>query len=564
MYRLFYKNNKTNLSLAILAMIILSMYNLVVSWLLQVIIDIVSGNSDMQLKTVVLITTLSFLVFLASYALYRIARPRYLQRAMTQYKEAIFSKMTEKNINTFSTESTSEYISALTNDMKTIEDNYLDCVFTIVDYGVGFVGAVLLMLWYSPTLTIITILLSFFPLIASLPFTKKLSDAEYSVSEKNSFFVAMVKDILTGFSVVKGFRAENEITQLFSKENRQLEAAKYVRRATEETINVLATAASVVMRLGIFILGACLATTNSKITPGIVLVFLQLVTFVISPIERFPQIFANRIAAKKLMKKIEDALSQSIRDDGDKLVVQLNKRIMMCGLSFQYEENHPVLDKIDIAFDRGKKYAIVGPSGSGKTTLLNLLVGSYANYSGNILYDDVELRDIKAESIFEQVTLVQQNVFVFNDTIRNNVTMFKEFDDDVLERAYQMSGLHDVIKSRGSSYVCGENGAALSGGEKQRVAIAIALLRGASTILIDEATAALDNATSFEVINTILNMSELTCIVVTHRLEEKLLQQYDEIIVLNAGTIAEKGSFFELMERKELFYSLFTIAQESR
>ena len=150
----------------------------------------------------------------------------------------------------------------------------------------------------------------------------------------------------------------------------------------------------------------------------------------------------------------------------------------------------------NLHFQAGKKYAIVGSSGSGKTTLLNLIMQTWDDYKGNILFDGVELRSIHPDSLFQILSLVQQNVFVFNDTLYHNVTLYKDFPESDILTAVSEAGLLELLDIHGKEYLCGENGSALSGGEKQRISIARALLRKTSVQLMDEATAALDEITA--------------------------------------------------------------------
>mgnify|MGYP002672999854 CR=1 FL=1 len=208
-----------------------------------------------------------------------------------------------------------------------------------------------------------------------------------------------------------------------------------------------------------------------------------------------------------------------------------------------------------------KKYAIVGGSGSDKTTLLNLLMRTYENYGGSIQYDGVELNRISSNSLFQVVSLVQQNVFVFNDTIYNNVTLYKQFPEQDVRSAMKRAGLNELVHSHGQDYVCGENGSALSGGEKQRISIARALLCKTKVLLMDEATAALDEITANEIMSSILSIEDLTSIVVTHRLDENVLKQYDRIIVLHNGGVEECDTFEKLLGKKGYFYSLYTVSQ---
>ena len=208
----------------------------------------------------------------------------------------------------------------------------------------------------------------------------------------------------------------------------------------------------------------------------------------------------------------------------------------------------------------GKRCALVGASGSGKSTLLNLMMGADGGYTGSIRIDGRELREVNTDSLYDLISLIGQNVFLFNDTIWRNITMFRSFPEEQVEKTVKEAGLTELVSQKGRDYLCGENGGNLSGGERQRVSIARSLLRGTPVLLLDEATASLDAKTAREVTEAILDLEGLTRLVVTHRLEAPLLARYDEILVLRNGTLWERGSFQELMERKGYFYSLYTVS----
>lgn len=523
------------LVMAGIAMLILSIYNIVISWLLQTIIDIVSGDSSMTILQVGIIAMITFLIFIAAYVIYRVARPKYLYQAMLCYKQKIFCKMIDKNLSSFRKENTSQYLSMYTNDAKMIEMYYFDSVLEMIDLTVSFVGALLLMLWYSPILTVFGLILSVLPIAASLPIANKMAEAERKVSDGNGEFVSIVRDILQGFPVIKSFQAEKEMKKNFFRENERMEHLKYQSRYIEESINLWGTAASVMMRLGIFLIGAWMSVSGYGVTPGIVLVFLQLMNYVISPIERIPSILAKRKAAIGLIEKMLVSVQINQEQMKENKIGMLKKGISLKDVSVSIG-NKNVLHHLNFEFEIGKKYAVVGSSGAGKSTLINTIMDGFSP--------------------------VQQSVFVFRDTIRNNITLFKEFDEEKVKKAADQAGLRELIDKRGLNDSCGENGNKLSGGERQRIAIARALLRGSQALLLDEATAALDNQTSYAVIDAVLSMKEMTEIIVTHRLEEKLLYQYDEILVMHAGEIVEKGTFQELMQKKGFFYSLYVVSKE--
>ena len=181
-------------------------------------------------------------------------------------------------------------------------------------------------------------------------------------------------------------------------------------------------------------------------------------------------------------------------------------------------------------------------------------------YKGEISIDGKELRSIRPESLYDLMSVISQNVFIFNSSIKDNVTMFRDFPKEKIESAMHKAHLESLVSERGEDYLCGENGKGLSGGEKQRISIARSLLKDSSILLADEATSALDAKTSYEVINEILDLDSMTRVVVTHSLEESLLRRYDEIIVIKDGTIEEKGSFQDLMRKDGYFKALYTVA----
>ena len=558
----FYRGNRGVFALAVFAALAGGTLNLIVTWLMQQLIDAASGAPGaLPLAALAEITggfvVLCAVLFLLKYA----SEPRFIARAMRQYKELAFQKLTEKSIASFRDESTAAYLSALTNDAASVEADCLAQQLAVITKTVTFFGALFMMLWYSPLLTAIAVGVTALPLAASLLTGGRLQAAEKQVSERNRDFTAALSDCLSGFAVVKTFKAEREIFQLFAESNRALELEKFSRRRLKVLIGMIGAVTGLVAQLGVFLAGAWLALSGSGLTAGTVILFVNLMNFMIGPVSELPALLAGRRAALGLIGKLADALEKDGSAGGSRTLSRLEHSIELRDVSFGYEEGKDVLHHVSARFEAGRAYAIVGGSGSGKSTLLNLLLAENTGYRGSVLLDGTELRELSPEALYGLMSVIQQNVFVFNASIRDNVSMFREFPQEALDEAIRRAHLRELLDARGADYLCGENGKGLSGGEKQRVSIARSLLKKSSVLLVDEATAALDMQTAHQVSSDILDLTGMTRIVVTHSLEEALLRRYDGIFVLKNGTLAESGSFDELMQRKGYFYALFTVAQ---
>lgn len=557
----FYKNIPI-FCLAVFAALAAGSLNLILSWIIQQLMDTAAGKSGaLSFRTLLLISA-GFVLLCAGLSLLNYAsQPRFLERAMRQYKDFAFKKLIGKSISSFRDESAAGYLSALTNDAASIETNYLAQMLAMITKAVTFVGALLLMCRYSLLMTAIAAGLTVLPLIASLLTGNRLQAVESRVSERNGEFTAALSDCLAGFTVVKNFKAEREIFRLFAQSNKALEHEKFTGRRIKTLVGMIGAVTGIFAQLGVFIAGVYLSMKDGSMTPGAVVLFVNLMNFIISPIAELPGLLACRKAALGLVDKLAAALERSSFREGSETLNKLEHGIRLENVSFAYEPGKTVLHGINAEFEAGRAYALVGGSGSGKSTLLNLLMAAETNYSGHILADGIELSDISTESLYGTMAAIQQNVFVFNASIKDNVSMFRDFPKTEMDEAIARAHLGALIRERGEDYLCGENGSGLSGGEKQRISIARSLLKKSSVLLADEVTAALDAQTAHRVSSDILDLQGITRIVVTHTLEESLLRRYDKIFVLRGGRIEEAGSFADLMANKGYFYALFTVAQ---
>ena len=556
-----FRNNKFNLTMTVIAALFGAAAELVISWLIKEVADLISGECPFGFGTLLIITGCAFALFGLGWILDRAFLSAFRAKAMKQYREYVFDRLLEKGIQAFSGENSSLYLSALSNDVNTIETEFIGRLQNTVQVGIAFIGALGLMLWCSPLLTLIAIGFSLLPILVSVVLGNKAAIAEKNLSDKKERYTGMLKDALTGFSVIKSFKAEKSIASLHEAGNADVAEAAKKRTRVNVLVAYSSGVAGAILQFGVFFVAAALALSGRGITAGTAIVFVQLLNYVLGPIQTFPVFFAGTKSAFGLIDKLAQALNKNIPDDGEQIPPQLTEGITVRDLAFAYEEGKPVLSDVDMDLRAGGCYALVGGSGSGKSTILNLLMASYRGYQGQILYDGKELKNVSTGSLYDLVSIIQQNVFVFNSTIRDNITMFSQFPQEEIDRAVRMSGLSKLIDEKGADYLCGENGSGLSGGERQRISIARALLRKTPVLFVDEATASLDAETSFEVLDAILKLDGYTRVLVTHDLDENILRRCTGLFALKNGAVSEQGSFDALMEKKGYFYSLFTVSQ---
>lgn len=499
-----------------------------------------------------------FLVLLVSsiliYILITYLKPKYQKKAITQYKNNIYGQILDKNISNFNKHNTSDYISALTNDVHKIEEDYLFSAFDLITNFTLFVCTIIVMLIYSPLLTLSGIVLALLPFIGAILIGGKLAIREKEISDQNANFMHYIKDNLIGFSTVKVFKAEKKIKELFDKNNNILENKKASKTKTLALMEMVQAVLSLASQFGVFFIGAYISIKSGKIAPSVILLFVQLMNYIISPLMSIPTLLSKRLACNPLFKKIEEITKTEPEKNQGESIESIND-ITISNLSFMYEDK-AILKDISHKFEKNKSYAIVGPSGAGKTTLINLLLARENNYTGNIYYNGTEVRQISLDSLYEISSFVEQNVFVFDDSIINNITMYSNVEEELLNEVIIKSGLTELIKEKGRDYRCGENGSNLSGGEKQRISIARALINKSQLLLLDEVTSALDNEISSLITNQLLELNTTTRIMITHRLDEEVLNKFDQIIVMKNGKIVEFGTYYELINKNAIFKSL--------
>ncbi|WP_330412671.1 ABC transporter ATP-binding protein [Romboutsia lituseburensis] len=303
---------------------------------------------------------------------------------------------------------------------------------------------------------------------------------------------------------------------------------------------------------------------KQNISVGTAIIIIQLSTHIVGPVKTSISLINQIKSVSLIADKIENILENSNCNNESTSLENFDQSIKIKNLSFSYTEERRALENINLTLEKDKKYAIVGESGCGKSTLIKLLMRYYNDYDGEITIDNKDIKSIYSSNLYKNISMIQQNVFMFDDTIKENIRLFSNHTDEKVLDTCKRAGIINLIERlpNGIDSLVGENGNKLSGGEKQRIAIARSLINDTKILILDESTSALDNETAYNLENSLLSLEDLTLIVVTHKLIKSILLKYDEIIVMKEGKVIEKGSFESLINLKGYFYSLYYIQSD--
>ena len=488
-------------------------------------------------------------------------RNKLVRKIMSRYKNEVFQSILDRDYREFSKETSGKFISILTEHMKKIEQDYLHQYFNISKNLSLMIFSLIAMFIGNWFLTLLVIIVSIIAMLISGFIGKKSAFIQNRVMIAEQTYLAKIKDIIAGFLVIKSFNVKEAIYQDYSYVSENLEEIYFTKGKFDVLSNVISQLSGMIVFLVAFG-GGMYLVFNGYTSIGSVTAIVQLVNFVVMPV--------NEVGVG-ITKFREGQVTLEAFEVQDVLEFQMGKTkeyfdevITFSNVDFSYPNTEGrIFNHLSLKIQKGEKIAIVGRSGSGKSTLLNLLLRFYEVTSGHILIDNQDLQDISIESLYNLMTVVQQDVYIFDDTLKANITLNQSFTEYDIKQAVQQSGLESYVLENelGLQVLCGENGSNLSGGQKQRLSIARALIRKTPILLLDEATSSLDNQVTTEIENSILKIQDLTALVVTHKLNELILKKYDRILFMKDGSIVEDGSFDELMDRKGEFYKMFKFSE---
>lgn len=540
--------------------ILVPLTNIAFAYSIKIIIDSGMSQNREALTQAILIGAIVIFIYASLNFISLRLRNKLVRQIMSRYKNKVFKSILDRDYREFSKEKSGKFISILTENMKKIEQDYLHQYFNIsknISLMIFSLVAMFIGNWF---LTLLVIIASIIPMMISGFIGQKSASLQNSSMIADQKYLAKVKDILAGFLVIKSFNVKEAIGKDYKNESEKLDEIYFIKGKFDVLSNVISQLSGMIVFLVAFG-GGMYLVFGGHTTIGSVTAIVQLVNFVVMPLNEIGMGMSKFREGQATLNSFE--VKDVIELQTGKTKEYFDDVISFSNVDFSYPNaEEKIFNNLSLQIKKGEKIAIVGMSGSGKSTLLNLLLRFYDVTSGYISIDNQDLQAISAESLYNLMTIVQQDVYIFDDTLKANITLSQSFTEDDIKKAVQQSGLESYILENelGLQTSCGENGSNLSGGERQRLSIARALIRKTPILLLDEATSSLDNKVTTEIENSILEIQDLTVLVVTHKLNKSMLKKYNRILFMKNGVIVEDGSFDNLMDRKGEFYKLVELS----
>ncbi len=506
---------------------------------------------------IVMIIVKNAFVFLYGYLMNDLS-----QQVLRDVRMKIYQKIQYLSLDYFSTKRTGELISRITNDVSLIENavsygitDLFTQTFLLISYVI-----IALVINFKAALVIFCILPWIIWPIAVLG--RKIKKLTLGEQESMADISSILLETISGVKVIKAFCTEDQEIERFRQKNFYCYRVKMKSTVKTKLLVPISDAFGVLCGI-LVILGLGRQVMSGALSFGVFGVFLAAVLSIIRPIKKLGNVHAIMQRAISAQERIHEVLDEqpTVKEAAAPVdVAALREAITVEAVDFSYSrEDEPVLHGIDLTIRRGELVAIVGPTGSGKTTLVNLIPRFYDPTRGRVLFDGHDLRDVSFKSLRSRIGIVLQENFLFNDTVRANIAYGRPgVTDAEIEAAAQRAYAHGFISDlpQGYATVIGERGFRLSGGEKQRIAIARAILSNPEILILDEATSSLDSE-SEQYIKEALDdlMKGRTVVAIAHRLSTVI--QADKIVVIQDGRIVGMGRHEELLKAGGLYQRLY-------
>jgi subfamily B ATP-binding cassette protein MsbA len=555
---------KNALILGALCLVVASVTNLAVPLYIKKLVDVVMVEKNMALMNSLTFSIAGlFLIQLIFSTAHNYLFDLTEKRAITDFRIKLFRHLHTLSLSFFVKRRTGEIVSRMTNDITTIENIVTDLPATLLQQSIRLFGGIIIITYMNWKLTGLVLVLAPVLVIFARIFGRRLKKLSTEIQDKLAVSTTILEENISCIQVVKSFVREKLENERFGKalEDSYQSAKKRVIISSffGPSIGFIAFSTSLILLWyggREVILGA--------ISPGELIAFILYATIIAGPMGSFARLYARvqeGIGASKRVFEILD-MKGEVRDAPDaKPIPELTGKVEFDDVSFYYREDQEVIKGICFSVEPGQTVALVGPSGAGKSTLVQLLHRFYDPVTGQIRIDGFPLESVQMASYWRQIGIVPQETILFGGTILENIEYAKPgVQKEALVLAAKAANAHNFIMECPDGYetVVGEKGIRLSAGQRQRIAIARAILKNPHILILDEATSALDNESELLIQDALERlMQDRTSFIIAHRLST--IHNADRIIVMDRGQIIESGSHVQLMQKEGLYHKLYTL-----
>ena len=471
--------------------------------------------------------------------------------AKIQYflSEQSFSHLMKLRVNYFNNTNYAETLNNINMDINQMTSVADSSVFFVITQAFSMTGGIIGLFIIDFRMTILVLLFIPIKCVVMKYFAKKQKQIMDEFIKKNQKYAKWFGDTVGGVREVKLFNILDRKHEEFDQNQKDIIEKQKQMNMLGQWNTITDSLMVQFLSTLLYILGANLVF-DLQLSVGSVFAFITYSSYVTGPISAILNIGYLLSGIIPSTKRYYAFMDLEEETDNGETAALCPDDLKLQQVSFAYEKEKYVLKDADILFAKGSKTAIIGRNGSGKTTIINLLTRMYEPTSGKIMLGTEDISELPLPEYRNMVSVVSQQIYLFNDTIRNNICLYKRVDDVIVEEACKDSGLEDFIKEVSLDYVVGQNGAMLSGGQKQKIALARALIHDKPIVIFDEATSNTD-AYSEQQINGLLDtkLKEKTVIVITHKKE--ILNKVDQIVVLKEGVVIDNGTYDELVGKNE-------------
>ena len=556
----FVKPYKPNFIFVTIAAILISVFSILSQYLLKIGVDDYITLKNYSGLVYIISLMFAVLIFQVIFQFLFVYFTNILgQKVVFDIRTKLFSRIIKFKMSYYDKSSVGRLVTRSVNDMETIASIFSQGLFMIFADLILMLSVISVMIYLSLKLSIIVFAVLPFILIATRFFQRAMKSAFNEVRSEVANLNSFVQERISGIKEIQIFNREEVEQNSFIKINEKHKNA-WLKTVWYNSIffPIAEISTSITIGLLVWFGGRLVGVEFSGVTIGTIFLFIQLSQMLFRPLrqiaDKFNTLQMGMVAANRVFKILDT--SDFIKNSGIKKNNLIEGKIKFNELSFSYSENKPVFDKLNLSINSGEKVAIVGSTGSGKTTLINLILRFYESNSGSIFIDNKNIKDIDLKNLRSQISLVTQDIFLFADSIFNNITLFNpNISIDDVKKAAKEIGIHDFINKLpgGYYYNVRERGVMLSEGQKQLISFLRAYLSNPRILILDEATSSIDSKTEKLIqYATSKIIQNKTSIIIAHRLSTIL--NSDKIIVLENGKIVESGSHEQLISIEDGFY----------